>query len=75
MTDALRDRLLADLRVQRKRAELEIAELDSVGMALKHGLISVEQAIRLLDWEPVATPEQAAAAKEFRAAKYREKVG
>ncbi len=62
--DDLRDTLIAELRCGSMRARLAQYDLDALGIALKHGLISAEQAMELLharDALPWIFQERAAA--------------
>ena len=46
---ALRETFLAECRCAALRNKLATVNIEAVGIALKHGLVSVEQAMELLD--------------------------
>ncbi len=52
---ALREALLADLRSAVARAQLDVLELKVVGVALKHNLITNEQALELANEREVSS--------------------
>jgi len=47
--DALSDTFLAECQCAVLRTKLATVNIEAVGVALKHGLVSVEQAMELLD--------------------------
>jgi hypothetical protein len=53
-TDSFREYILAEIRVARVQTQLWQCQLDTVGVALKSGLITADQAIKELDLKLIA---------------------